>query len=58
VFSFDQPDTSVRTLREIERDYIQWVLSRTGRNKTRAARLLGIDRSSLWRHLKNHEIDD
>jgi DNA-binding NtrC family response regulator len=58
VFSFDQPDTSVRTLREIERDYIQWVLDRTGRNKTRAARLLGIDRSSLWRHLKHHEIED
>jgi len=58
VFSFDQPDASVRTLREVQRDYIQWVLNRTGRNKTKAARLLGIDRSSLWRHLKNHEIDD
>jgi transcriptional regulator with PAS, ATPase and Fis domain len=58
VFPFEQPDSSVRTLREIERDYIQWVLKRTGRNKTKAAKLLGIDRSSLWRHLKNYEIDD
>jgi len=58
VFPFEQPDSSVRTLREVERDYIQWVLKRTGRNKTKAARLLGIDRSSLWRHLKNYEIDE
>ena len=58
VFPFEQPDASVRTLRELERDYIQWVLKRAGRNKTKAARLLGIDRSSLWRRLKHYEIDD
>ncbi len=40
------------SLREIEREYIQWVLSQTGGNKSRAARILGIDRASLWRKLK------
>ena len=58
VFSFEAPDSQVMTLREMERKYIEWVLGRVGRNKTQAAKLLGIDRSSLWRHLKNSEIEE
>jgi DNA-binding NtrC family response regulator len=58
VFSFEQPDSQVTALREMERKYIQWVLNRVDRNKTQAAKLLGIDRSSLWRHLKNSEIEE
>jgi len=58
VFSFEQSDSRVVTLREMEHRYIQWVLKRVGRNKTQAAKLLGIDRSSLWRHLRNSEIED
>jgi DNA-binding NtrC family response regulator len=58
VFSFEQSDSQVMPLREMERKYIDWVLSRVGRNKTQAAKLLGIDRSSLWRHLKNSEIEE
>jgi DNA-binding NtrC family response regulator len=58
VFSIDCPDSNIRTLQEIDREYIQWVLNRVGRNKTAAAKLLGIDRTSLWRHLKRHEIRD
>ena len=58
VFSFEHHDLSVRSLREVERDYIQWILNKTGRNKTKAAKLLGINRASLWRHLRRHEIDD
>ena len=58
VFSFEEPDSQVMTLREMERKYIEWVLGRVGRNKTQAAKLLGIDRSSLWRHLKNSEIEE
>ena len=58
VFSFEQPDSQVTPLREMERKYIQWVLNRVSRNKTQAAKLLGIDRSSLWRHLKNSEIEE
>ena len=40
------------SLQEIEREYIQWVLSQTGGNKSRTAQILGIDRASLWRKLK------
>jgi transcriptional regulator with PAS, ATPase and Fis domain len=58
VFSIDFPDSGIRTLAEIDREYIQWVLNRVGRNKTAAAKLLGIDRTSLWRHLKRHELKD
>jgi transcriptional regulator with PAS, ATPase and Fis domain len=58
VYSFDGPGPEIRTLRQIQSDYILWVLDRVGRNKTRAAEVLGIDRSSLWRHLKEREIDE
>jgi len=58
VFSFERKDSGVRTLRQVQSDYILWVLERVGRNKTRAADLLGIDRSSLWRHLKEREIEE
>ncbi len=58
VFSFERPGSGIRTLREMQRDYIRWVMDRVGRNKSKAAELLGIDRSSLWRHLKDHEIEE
>ncbi len=58
IFSFEQPDDDVMTLRELEKQYIQWVLNRVAHNKTRAAKLLGIDRSSLWRHLRDSEFED
>jgi len=58
VFSIDFPNSSIKTLHEVEHDYIEKVLDHVGRNKTKAARLLGIDRTSLWRHLKRHEIAD
>ena len=37
------------TLADLERRYIDRVLSRTGGNKTRAAEVLGIDRRTLNR---------
>ncbi len=43
------------TLMEREADYIQWVLNHTGGNRSKAAEILGIDRVSLWRKLKNSE---
>ncbi len=58
IFSIGPADSGVKTLHEVQREYIQRVLNRVGRNKTKAAKLLGIDRSSLWRHLKRHEIED
>ncbi|OIN96134.1 MAG: Fis family transcriptional regulator [Deltaproteobacteria bacterium CG1_02_45_11] len=58
IFSFDRPDSRIKPLEEVQRDYIQWVLKQVGRNKTKAAKLLGIDRTSMWRHLKRHEIKE
>jgi len=46
------------TLEEREAEYIRWVLKRTGGNRTRAAEILGIDRVSLWRKLKNLEAGE
>ncbi|MGD8874579.1 MAG: sigma-54 dependent transcriptional regulator [Gammaproteobacteria bacterium] len=46
------------TLEDRETEYIRWVLNRTGGNRTRAAEILGIDRVSLWRKLKNLESGD
>jgi len=39
-----------------ERDLLQAVLVSTGWNRSRAARRLGIDRSTLWRKLKQHGL--
>lgn len=38
-------------LADLERRYIRLVLERCGGNKARAARILGVDRSTLWRKL-------
>ncbi len=45
------------TLDVIERAYIQWVLLAEGGNKTRAAEVLGIDPSTLYRKLSKYESD-
>ncbi len=44
------------TLDVIERAYIQWVLQAEGGNKTRAAEVLGIDPSTLYRKLSVHPV--
>jgi two-component system response regulator HydG len=49
-----QPDELI-TLDEIERRYIRRVLAATSNNKTDAARILGIDRRSLYRRLHDHD---
>lgn len=43
------------TLDVIERAYIMWVLQVEGGNKTRAAEILGIDPSTLYRKLSRYE---
>jgi len=45
------------TLAETEREYIKWVLSQTNGNKTKAAEILGIDRVSLWRKIKQFQLE-
>jgi DNA-binding NtrC family response regulator len=43
---------SIRTLDELNRDYAGKVLDYAGGNRSKAAELLGISRTSLWRILK------
>jgi DNA-binding NtrC family response regulator len=43
------------TLEEVEAFWLRHVLDRCGGNRTQAARLLGIDPSTLWRKLKEGE---
>jgi DNA-binding NtrC family response regulator len=43
------------TLEVIERAYIMWVLQSAGGNKTRAAEILGIDPSTLYRKLSRYD---
>ena len=40
------------TLRQLESDYIAWVMAQCGGNKTRAAEVLGVDVSTLYRRGK------
>ena len=49
---------SLPTLVEREADYIRYVLDRSGQNRTRAAKILGIDRVSLWRKLKKYGMEE
>jgi two-component system response regulator HydG len=44
------------TLDAIERAYILWVLQAEGGNKTRAAEVLGIDPSTLYRKLARYDV--
>jgi DNA-binding NtrC family response regulator len=45
------------TLEENERRYIAWVLEQTAGNRTQAAKILGIDRASLWRKVKKFGLE-
>jgi two-component system response regulator HydG len=42
------------TLAEVEREFIQRVLTAEGGNKTRAAQRLGLDRKTLYRKLEEY----
>lgn len=54
-------DSPSRTLQQVEEEYIRWVLKKTSSNHAQAARLLGIDRRTLYRKLEimgdNEEIE-
>ncbi len=45
------------TLEENERRYIAWLLGHTGNNKTLTAKILDIDRASLWRKIKKYSLE-
>jgi DNA-binding NtrC family response regulator len=46
------------TLRELEREYIQRVLEEANGNKTEAAKILGVDRTTLYRKLEDYRIKE
>ncbi len=46
---FSLPRDQLATLRDVEEEYIAWVLEKCGGNKTRAAEVLGIDPSTIHR---------
>jgi len=50
-------DESLLPLAELERRHILRVLARTGGNKQAAARILGIDRTTLQRKLERYDLD-
>ncbi len=49
----DQTDQPLSSLDAIEGRYIRYVLNRVDGNKTEAARILGLDRKTLYRKLKD-----
>ncbi len=57
-FTFHQNHSQIKTLEEIEAEYIHWVLEQVQFRKSEAAKLLGIDRTSLYRKLKRFEFSE
>src|SRR3990172_13371709 len=53
-------ETSALTppLEEIEKSYIFWVLNQTGWNKSKAASILGIDNSTLYRKIERYSFNE
>ena len=51
-------DDSTMSLADVERRHIMRVLARTGGNKQAAARILGIDRTTLQRKLERYELEN
>nr|WP_027177186.1 sigma-54 dependent transcriptional regulator [Maridesulfovibrio hydrothermalis] len=50
-------ENPLHTLEEVEHRHIEKVMLATGGNKTQAAKILGIDRVSLWRKIKRYSLD-
>ncbi len=50
--TFHRKTKTMKTLEEIQQEYIQWVLEQVNHNKSEASKILGIDRASLYRKLK------
>ncbi len=44
------------TLRDLEREYIARVMESTNGNKTEAAKILGVDRTTLYRKLDEYKV--
>jgi DNA-binding NtrC family response regulator len=57
IIGSDNP-AELTTLENVERRYIRHVLKTTGGNKTLAARILGLDRKTLYRKLRRYRTED
>ena len=57
VETYRRKSADLPTLEEQEQDYIKWVLEKSDWNKTKAAKIMGIDRVSLWRKLKRFGLE-
>jgi two-component system response regulator HydG len=57
VFIGGDDPTELVPLEEIERRYIDHVLKAVKQNRTQAARVLGLDRKTLYRKLKSDETE-
>jgi DNA-binding NtrC family response regulator len=57
VETYRRHDSEMPTLEEQEKKYIKWVLDKCEGNKTKAAKIMGIDRVSLWRKIKRFGLE-
>ena len=57
VETYRRESSDMPTLEEHEKSYIKWILEKWGWNKTKAAKIMGIDRVSLWRKMKRFDIE-
>ena len=58
VFIGGDDPTELVSMEEIERRYIDHVLQAVNQNRTQAARILGLDRKTLYRKLKSAESEE
>jgi two-component system, NtrC family, response regulator HydG len=58
VETYRRMDSEMPTLEDQEKNYIKWVLDKCEGNKTKAAKIMGIDRVSLWRKMKRFGMND
>ena len=56
--TYRRADSEIPNLEEQEKNYIKWVLHKCEGNKTKAAKVMGIDRVSLWRKIKRYGMED
>ncbi|MFQ5500128.1 MAG: sigma-54-dependent transcriptional regulator [Candidatus Zixiibacteriota bacterium] len=54
--SIEQPQKVDPTLESIEKAYIHYIMTQTGGKKTEAARILGINASTLYRKLDRYDL--
>jgi len=58
IAAISDADPANPTLESIEKAYIHYVMTQTGGRKTKAARVLGIDTSTLYRKLDRYKMKD